>query len=36
MASKAKRTLIALLSFLLAAALLFGLLPQGLKVGAQA
>ena len=36
MASKAKRTLIALLSFLLAAALLFGLLPQGLKVSAQA
>lgn len=36
MASKAKRTLVALLSVLLAVVLMIGLLPQGLKVGAQA
>ena len=35
MASKAKRTLIAMLSVLLAAVLMIGLLPQGLKAGAQ-
>lgn len=36
MASKAKRTLVALLSVLLAVVLMIGLLPQGLKAGAQA
>ena len=36
MDSKAKRTLVALLSVLLAVVLMIGLLPQGLKVGAQA